>query len=343
MSAPRSCTRIVRVTSGLALLLAASQAARGQYCPSYTASSIYNSGNCAVEAVAGTNPDTTHWLDAFKLVARGPASWGSTGPAAADLGQGCNAPTPPTTAAAIFPREILRAIGMVESRWSQFCIPTAPADQIGGPSRTRISFDCGYGVLTVKTGMHVGDPTVAFDRLRVAAEPTYALATGAYLLGFKWVAAPCVGDRQPQVLEDWYSALWLRSGAAYVNNPNNPNYYANRGVYDPAVNNAAPYQEKIYGWMEHPQGGLWSSVACAYPDSTQFAALPSPPALSEPNCASPTSCVSFRPTHLTVLGLPFADGLESGSMSAWTTQVGQSSRSISAIADSLKGWPAPAI
>ena len=39
-------------------------------------------------------------------------------------------------------------------KWKQFCVPELPADQVGGPSRTIISFDCGYGIGQVTSGMH---------------------------------------------------------------------------------------------------------------------------------------------------------------------------------------------
>ena len=69
----------------------------------------------------------------------------------------------------------------MESNWRQFCVPTEPPDQEGGESRTVISFDCGYGIAQVTSGMHVGE-TPDFDRERVAADPVYNLATGTRIL-----------------------------------------------------------------------------------------------------------------------------------------------------------------
>ena len=94
---------------------------------------------------------------------------------------------------------------MQESGWRQFCVPDTPADQVGGASRTIISFDCGYGVGQVTSGMHKGE-TPAFDRARVANDATYNLATGTLILADKWRATNCVGDNQPRTVEDWYVA-----------------------------------------------------------------------------------------------------------------------------------------
>ena len=121
---------------------------------------------------------------------------------------------------------------MQESGWRQFCVPDTPADQVGGAARTIISFDCGYGVGQVTSGMHKGE-TPAFDRARVAGDATYNLATGTLILADKWRATNCVGDNQPRTVEDWYVATWAYNGLAFVNNPNNPNYSATRGVCDP--------------------------------------------------------------------------------------------------------------
>ncbi len=143
---------------------------------------------------------------------------------------------------------------MQESGWQQFCAPDRPMDQAGGSSRTIISFDCGYGASQITSGMRSGD-SPDFDPRRVAAEPAYNAATGTQILAMKWRATRCIGDRQPAFIEHWYSAVWAYNGLAYVNNPNNPNYDAGRGVYDPAIGGAVPYQERVFGWMEHTGGG----------------------------------------------------------------------------------------
>ena len=275
-----------------------STAAAAQYCPSYTLSSSGNTLNCGVEAVPGTNPTPAQWQSIFALVSNGPAAWGTNGPAVANIGAGCGKPMPSTSVPARFPCELLKAIAMQESSWKQFCVPSTPADQIGKSSRTIIAFDCGYGIGQVTSGMHNGE-SPAFDRARVAGDPTYNLATGTQILAAKWKATQCVGDNQPSIIEDWYTATWAYNGLAYSNNPSNPAYSSTRGIYNPAVGGSRPYQEKVFGWMEHPPTPThWNVTAVAYPNSAMVGSAGSPPALAAPTCASPTDCVATRATHI---------------------------------------------
>jgi len=269
------------------------------FCPSYTASSSNNTRNCAIEAIPGQNPSVAEWQDIFALVAKGPAAWGSDGPSVPTIGQGCGKPEPMKSVQARFPCELLKAIAMAESSWRQFCVPDRPADQVGGPSRTIISFDCGYGVGQVTSGMRTQDAVPDYDRQRVAGDPVYNLATGAQILAGKWKVTNCVGDNQPSVIENWYAAVWAYNGLAYVNNPANPVHDANRGVYNPKVGGSAPYQEKVFGWIEHPPSAShWTSVGLAYPNPGDVGTSGKPPDLPEPSCASPTDCVNKRVSHL---------------------------------------------
>ncbi len=282
----------------LALAIVCAPAAALAFCPSYTLSSSSNTSNCGVEAAPGTNPSVADWQPIFRLVAGGPTAWGASGPSVDDIGQGCGKPEANHDVPAVFPCELLRAIAMQESSWQQFCVPDSPADQVGGASRTIISFDCGYGVGQVTSGMHKGE-TPAFDRARVAGDATYNLATGTQILADKWRATNCVGDNQPRTVEDWYVAAWAYNGLAFVNNPNNPNYDSSRGTCDPNAGCTAPYQERIFGWMEHPPTAAhWTALAVAYPDRADIPATGATvPDLPEPACASPTDCMTTRPTH----------------------------------------------
>ncbi|MBI3185290.1 MAG: hypothetical protein HYZ28_24390 [Myxococcales bacterium] len=302
-----------------ASLLALAPAAAAAYCPCYTLSSSYNSYNCGVEAAPGTNPNLTTWQSIFSLVAQGPSVWGTAGPSVADLGEGCNKPQPPHKVPARFPCELLKAIAMQESGWRQFCVPDTPADQVGGASRTIISFDCGYGVGQVTSGMHIGE-SPGFDRSRVASDATYNLATGTRILASKWSYTNCVGDNQPRIVEHWYSATWAYNGLAYSNNPNNPIYSTSRGVYRPSVGGAAPYQEKVFGRVEYPPSAAhWSSVALAYPDLADIGTGSSPPDLPEPTCAGPTNCATSRSTHVSS-----CFGVDAGSPDAGKPDAGSS-------------------
>ncbi len=309
MSLRRASLRWARraVAVGVAVASAAIPAAANAYCPCYTASSPKNSHGCAIEAKPGTNPDVASWNAIFALVSQGPSVWGDQGPSVGDLGQGCDKPEAPHSVPARFPCELLKAIASIESGWRQFCVPSTPDDQVGGPSRTIISFDCGYGVGQVTSGMHEGD-SPDFDRDRVASDATYNLATGTRILAGKWKATNCVGDNQPAILEDWYTATWAYNGLAYVNNPSNPNYDPNRGVWDPAIGGAAPYQEKVFGVMEHPTIQGVDAVQPAYPNPGDVGGGGVPPDLPEPSCASPTDCAATRAVHATACNGQVAAG-----------------------------------
>jgi hypothetical protein len=296
-----------------ALAIAAPAAA---YCPSYSASSLYNEYGCAIEATPGVNPSTEEWNAIFDLVSRGPAVWGDAGPSVDDIGAGCGVPEPLHEVPARFPCELLKGITRQESGWRQFCVPDLPDDQIGGAERTIISFDCGYGVGQVTSGMHEGE-TPDFDRERVAGDATYNLATGTRILAAKWSYTACVGDNQPTTIEHWYAAAWAYNGLAYVNNPNNPNYDPGRGVWDPEIGGGAPYQEKVFGWIEHT-GGLWVETELAYPNPGDIGGDGSPATLPEPACASPTDCVGVRSTHTTACDGDGEGGAGGGSTSNGT-------------------------
>ena len=287
-----------RVALAFGALCASWSVSAAAYCPSYTLSSSANTHNCGVDAVPGTNPTIAQWQSIFDVVAKGPTHWGAQGPAVSDIGQGCGKPEPNHDVPARFPCELLKAIAMAESGWTQFCVPDQPADQVGGASRTIISFDCGYGVGQVTSGMHQGE-TPSFDRKRVAAEPIYNMATGASILAGKWRVTKCVGDNQPSIVEHWYTAVWAYNGLAYSNNPSNPSYSSSRGVWNPKVGGAAPYQEKVFGRVEYPSGSpeYWPSVKLAYPNPATVGGSGAPPDLAEPSCASPTDCANQRGVH----------------------------------------------
>src|SRR6185503_18867011 len=107
------------------------------------------------------------------------------------------------------------------------------------------------------------------------------------------------GDNQPTIIEDWYTATWAYNGLAYSNNPNNPTFSATRGVWNPNVGGPAPYQEKVFGWVEHPPNSTyWVSTGLAYPNPVNCGSTGSPPALPEPDCATPTNCAATRNVHV---------------------------------------------
>jgi hypothetical protein len=285
-------------------VLALAADALAQFCPSYTASSPNNTGSCAVEAVPGTNPTVAQWQAIFDTVSKGPAAWGPGAPTVSNLGVGCNRPTPPSSEVARFPCELIKAIAMQESSWKQFCVPSEPADQRGKPSQTIIARDCGYGIGQVTSGMRTFDPTPSYDRSRVASDPLYNLQTGMQILTDKWRVTNCVGDNQPRLIEHWYSATWAYNGLSTTNNPNHPNFSTTRGVCQPGAcaSGSAPYQERVWGWMEFPPtAGHWPVTRAAYPRLSDVGAgVSRPPALPDPSCATPTSCTQTRALNVSV-------------------------------------------
>ncbi len=176
--------------------------------------------------------------------------------------------------------------------------------------------------------MHVGE-SPAFDRAKVASDATYNLATGTQILASKWRATNCVGDNQPSIIEDWYTATWAYNGLAYSNNPSNPAYSSTRGVWNPSVGGSAPYQEKVFGRVEHPpSASYWAPTALAYPDPSTTGTGGSPPALDEPRCASPTNCTASRSVHVSVCfgtdaGMPDAGPPDAGPPDAGPVDSGQ--------------------
>ncbi len=299
--------RVVIASLAVAVAWLATAPSARAYCPSYTPAETAGGQNCGVAPANGHNPDPTAWKTIFSTVSQGKASWGTNGPDIGTMGAGCGKPTATHDVPSHFPCHVLKAIAMQESGWRQFCVPDTPAQSVGAPERTIVAFDCGYGIGQVTSGMHVGE-TPAFDRARVAGDPTYNLATGTLILREKWVATNCVGDNNPDLVEDWYTAIWAYNGLAYSNNPNNPNLAAGRGPYNPSNGGAYAYQERVLGWMEHPPGATyWSSLAPAYPNRGEIGQATNPPALSEPSCAGPTNCTATRPTHPSTCDVAPAD------------------------------------
>jgi hypothetical protein len=180
------------------------------------------------------------------------------------------------------PPTILKAIGWIESSWSQaaFSVP------YGGIGPALISRDCGYGIMQVTSGMQntTGQPTEG--QLMSAAHFAYNIARGTRILADKWNLAtdlrPIVADRNPQVIEDWYYAIWGYNGFAFVNHPLNPRFSAwprtsySCGPFDDGFSHDRsqyPYQELVLGCMAHPPQpdgvALWRPQEVTLPDLSQ--------------------------------------------------------------------------
>jgi len=137
--------------------------------------------------------------------------------------------------------------------------------------------------MQVTTGMQntTGEPTQ--EQLMTAAHFAYNIARGTRILVDKWNLAtefrPVVGDRNPQVIEDWYYAIWGYNGFVFVNHPLNPRFPAwprtpySCGPFDDGFGHDRsqyPYQELVLGCMAHPpepEGKpLWQALEVTLPD-----------------------------------------------------------------------------
>lgn len=200
--------------------------------------------------------------DLARLLERGARNrLAHNGPAMPTIGMGC--PNPVSVPASA-PCSVVKAIAWTESVWTQFC-----TDGCGTNGLTLVSFDCGYGIMQVTTGMTGG---YGFDPMRVARDPQYNVGAGMMILFDKWRTTPCIGDNQPTTIEHWYFATWAYNGYGWVNNPNNPRLAQwprppyngpntlSRGSY--------PYQEVIWGYLRHPAGSprRWDPIEVSYPD-----------------------------------------------------------------------------
>jgi hypothetical protein len=262
------------VLAGL-LSVALSGAARDAIagCPS--------TAGCPQPAVSGLEPDNDTM--AAILEAASLAQLGSDAPAYPDIEVG--SPTAEMVPA-ILPCVLMKSIGWTESRWTQFCGGN------GNIGPTIISFDCGYGVSQVTSGMSSGNMgSFTFSPARVAAEAAYNIGTGAGILAAKWNVVPAVGDKQPNISEHWYYAVWAYNGFSYINNPNNPTYPAGRPPYQSAgglSRGKYPYQEIVWGFAAHPPQGLWSPADLSYPDNGAIGS--SPGAIPAPALVHTDSC-----------------------------------------------------
>ena len=240
--------------------------------------------SCRVLPASGINPSVTEMADLFDRIAAGPTVYGSlgwdfAGRSTLHSGDGwCNGTGRRDTVPASFPCVLLKAIYLTESSWRQFC----------STNETVIAFDCGYGIAQVTSGMRRGD-TSAYDANRVASSAAYNVSVGAAILADKWRASPCIGDNDPQVVEDWYFAVWGYNGFVTRNNPNNPMFAADRrefrtpGVASAQVRGNYPYPELVWGYAHYPLSAAhYAGVALAYPARAEICA----------SCGFPTASIS---------------------------------------------------
>ena len=115
------------------------------------------------------------------------------------------------------PPKLMKAIVWVESNFNHAHshVPW------GGVGRVVRSPDCGFGLGQITSGMEneTGNPTTR--QALVGTHFLFNLAEAARMLAQKWNGgfAPIAGTGNPEVLEDWYYALWAYNGLRAVNHP----------------------------------------------------------------------------------------------------------------------------
>ncbi len=188
------------------------------------------------------------------------------------------------------PPTLLKSISWLESVTSQ----GSGALPFGAIGPALVSFDCGYGIAQVTTGMTqpLGENDQPTDQQAlVATHFAYNIGRGAAILIDKWNSAPearpVAGidtNSDPHIMENWYFALWSYNGftgpgANRSNHPLDPVYGSwPRTAYSCGPQNDGlghnrsnyPYQELVLGCAAHPpvvQGQpLWKAVPVSLPD-----------------------------------------------------------------------------
>ncbi len=188
------------------------------------------------------------------------------------------------------PPTLLKAISWIESNATQ----GAPGLPFGAIGPALVSFDCGYGIAQVTSGMTAplgenGQPSD--QQALVATHFAYNIGRGAAILIDKWNAAPAnrpiAGidtNSDPHIVENWYFAVWgyngfTGPGANRSNHPLDPIYgawprtpYSCGPANDSFSHNRSlfPYQELVYGCLAHPPivlgQTLWQPLPATLPD-----------------------------------------------------------------------------
>ena len=117
--------------------------------------------------------------------------------------------------------------------------------------------------------------SVRTDIDRLMTDIDYNIEIGAKILDGKWKLAPGIGDRDRNVLENWYYAIWAYNGLSSTNNPNTPG--------------GRHYQDRVLALMARQVLGsdgqpLWPPVVVT---------LPNPSIIADPPAWIPTP----QPVH----------------------------------------------
>ncbi len=186
------------------------------------------------------------------------------------------------------PPTLLKAIGWIESGMRQ-----SQSATFGGVDDALQSFDCGYGIMQITSGMTspLDDGWPSLQQSLVATHYLYNIGRGAAILADKWNSAPAnrpiagtdnAGD--PRIVENWYFATWSYNGFTGPFGPGRRNHPASEvydwprtpfscGALDDGYGHSYgnfPYQELVFGCAERPPSvsgdQLWDPLALSLPD-----------------------------------------------------------------------------
>ena len=145
------------------------------------------------------------------------------------------------------PPTLLKSVVWVESEFAH-AHGDVPWGGVGQVSR---SFDCGFGLGQITSGMenYAGSPSV--KQALVGTHFLFNVAEAARMLAQKWndEFVPIAGDGDPASLEDWYYTVWAYNGLFYTNHPQ----------YDTAHESS---WLNWLGYLQHPmrdpmRGDMW--------------------------------------------------------------------------------------
>lgn len=268
------------------------------------------------------------------------------------LKSGARSARQPENQALRIPPSVFKSIAWVESNWSN----AAGNVPYGGVGPALRSFDCGYGMGQVTSGMFNSTGTPTARQALIGTHPLFNLAEGARILADKWNSAPkfrpIAGTGDPAALEDWYFAVWSYNGFAFSNHPLHPNRNALRGslyhCYDPTAPSYQvsggvvvfnygdyTYPERVYGCLRYPPAKSATATATVAAVSAQATTAPTGEKFQPGDTAVITGtgdCLFIRPqpgigeiaclpdgTELKVLGGP----VEAAGRLWWNVQTPQ--------------------
>jgi len=198
----------------------------------------------------------------------------------------------PASPAQRVPPSVYKSVAWIEANWNN----AAGSVPFGGVGPILRSFDCGYGLGQVTTGMSNSTNTASARQAIIGTHPLFNISEGVRILADKWNSAPrfrpIAGKGDPTAIEDWYYAIWSYNGFAFQNHPLNPGLDPLRGgkatspIYHCGDETAASYMlvdgslafgrgdytypENVYGCVRNPPKQnkirMWAAQEFLMPD-----------------------------------------------------------------------------